>query len=88
MTKRAREILRMGATQLKIAGGGGVTSIYDPLDVQEYTFEEMKAIVDVAKTWNTYVAAHIFTDAAIQTAIRAGVKSIEHGNLIQKKETM
>jgi len=88
VTKRAREILRMGATQLKIAGGGGVTSIYDPLDVQEYTFEEMKAIVDVAKTWNTYVAAHIFTDAAIQTAIRAGVKSIEHGNLIQKKETM
>ena len=88
VTKRAREILRMGATQLKIAGGGGVTSIYDPLDVQEYTFEEMKAIVDVAKTWNTYVAAHIFTDAAIQTAVKAGIKSIEHGNLIKEKETM
>jgi len=58
VTKRAREILRMGATQLKIAGGGGVTSIYDPLDVQEYTFEEMKAIVDVAETWNTYVLLH------------------------------
>ena len=88
VTKRAREILRMGATQLKIAGGGGVTSIYDGLDWQEYTFEEMKAIVDVAKTANTYVAAHIFTDAAIQTAVKAGVKSIEHGNLIQEKETM
>jgi imidazolonepropionase-like amidohydrolase len=88
VTKRAREILRMGATQLKIAGGGGVTTIYDPLDVQEYTFEEMKAIVDVAKTWNTYVAAHIFTDASIQTAIRAGVKTIEHGNLIKERMTL
>ena len=88
VTKRTRENLRMGATQIKIAGGGGVTSIYDPLDVQEFTFEEMKAIVDVAKTWNTYVAAHIFTDEAIQTAIRAGVKSIEHGNLIRDKKTL
>jgi len=52
------------------------------------TFEEMKAIVDVAKTWNTYVAAHIFTDAAIQTAVRAGVKTIEHGNLIKEKKTL
>ena len=86
--KRTREILRMGATQIKIAGGGGVTSIYDPVDVQEFTFEEMKAVVDVAKTWNTYVAAHIFTDAAIQTAVKAGIKSIEHGNLIKEKETL
>lgn len=83
--KRARENLRMGASQLKIAGGGGVSSAYDPLDVQEYTFEEMKAIVDVAKTWNTYVAAHIFTDTATQTAIRAGVKSIEHGFLMSEE---
>jgi imidazolonepropionase-like amidohydrolase len=88
VVKRTRENLRMGATQIKIAGGGGVTSLYDPVDVQEYTFEEMKAIVDVAKTWNTYVAAHIFTDAAIQTAIRAGIKSIEHGNLIKDKKTL
>jgi imidazolonepropionase-like amidohydrolase len=80
--KRARENLRMGATQLKIAGGGGVSSAYDALDVQEYTFEEMKAAVDVADTWNTYVAAHIFTDKATQTAIKAGVKSIEHGFLV------
>ena len=83
--KRARENLRMGATQLKIAGGGGVSSTYDPLDVQEYTYEEMKAVVDVAKTWNTYVAAHIFTDEATQTAIKAGVKSIEHGFLMSEK---
>ena len=86
--KRTREVLRMGATQIKTMAGGGVTSLYDPLDVSEFTFEELKAIVDVAKTWNTYVAAHIFTDDAIQVAIKAGIKSIEHGNLIQKKETL
>jgi len=88
VTKKAREILRMGATQIKIAGGGGVTSIYDPLDVTQFTFEEMKAVVDVAANWNTYVAAHIFTDEAIQMAIKAGVKTIEHGNLIMKDETL
>ena len=86
--KRTREVLRMGATQIKIMAGGGVTSLYDHLDVSEYTFEEIKAIVDVAHTWNTYVAAHIFTDHAIQTAVKAGIKSVEHGNLIQQKETL
>lgn len=86
--KRSRENLRQGATQLKIAGGGGVSSSYDPIDVQEYTFEEMKAFADVAATWNTYVAAHIFTDKAIQTAVKAGIKSIEHGMLIEKRETL
>jgi len=85
VTKRAREVLRMGATQLKIAGGGGVSSVFDPLDVQEYTFEEMRAIVEVAETWNTYVAAHIFTDKATQTALEAGVMSIEHGNLLSEE---
>ena len=54
--KRAREVLRMGASQLKGMGGGGVNSLYDPLDVTEYTFEEAKALCDVAATWNTYVA--------------------------------
>ena len=83
--RRSRENLRAGATQLKIAGGGGVSSTYDALDVQEYTFEEMKAVADVAKTWNTYVAAHIFTDEATQTAIKAGIKSIEHGFLMSEE---
>ena len=83
--KRSREVLRMGASQLKIAGGGGVSSIYDPLDVQEYTLAEMQAIVEVAETWNTYVAAHIFTDKATRTALEAGVKSIEHGNLLSEE---
>ncbi len=68
--KRTREVLRMGATQVKAMAGGGVTSLYDPLDVTEYTFEEMKAIVDVAKSWNTYVAIHVNTAAAIQQWLR------------------
>ncbi len=80
--KRTREAFMMGASQVKIAGGGGVASQYDPIDVRQYSLEEMTAIVDVAKSYNSYVGAHIFTDDAVQTAIKAGVKSIEHGMLI------
>jgi len=82
--KRSREILRMGATQIKAMAGGGVSSLYDPLDVTEYTFEEMKAIVDVAKTWNTYVMIHANTDAAIRQWIEAGAVSVEHGFFIEE----
>jgi imidazolonepropionase-like amidohydrolase len=85
VTKRTREALRMGATQIKVMAGGGVTSLYDPLDVTQYTFEEAKAIVDVAKTWNTYVAIHANTDDAIQMWIKAGAKSVEHAFLITEE---
>ena len=83
--KRAREAFMLGATQIKIAGGGGVASHYDPIDVRQYSLEEMKAIVDVADSYNSYVGAHIFTDDAVQMAVEAGVKSIEHGFLISKE---
>lgn len=79
--QRTREALRMGATQIKAMAGGGVSSDYDPLDVVQFTFEEMKAIVDVANTWNTYVTVHAIGNAATQHAIEAGVKCIEHGHL-------
>ena len=82
--KRARESLRMGATQIKLAAGGGVASTYDPIDVGEYTYEELKAAVDVAETWNTYVSVHVYTSRSIRKAIRAGVKSIEHGQMMDK----
>ncbi|WP_206081872.1 metal-dependent hydrolase family protein [Maribellus sediminis] len=85
--KRAREAFMLGATQVKIAGGGGVASSYDPIDVRQYSLEEMKAVVDVANSYNSYVGAHIFTDDAVQTAVKAGIKSIEHGMLIGR-ETM
>jgi imidazolonepropionase-like amidohydrolase len=83
--KRAREVFRMGASQLKIAIGGGVASIFDPLDVRQYSLEEMKAAVDVAESYNSYVAAHVFTDAAVQMAVKAGIKTIEHGMLIGRE---
>jgi len=79
---RVRENLRMGASQIKIATGGGVASIYDPLDVTEMTEEEVKAAVAAAENWGTYVASHTYNDRATQMAIRAGVKSIEHGHLL------
>lgn len=82
--KRTRKALRMGATQIKFMAGGGVSSVYDPLDVTQYTFAEMKAIVDVAKTWNTYVCVHANTDVAIQQSLEAGVQSIEHGFLMSE----
>ncbi|WMS43905.1 amidohydrolase family protein [Acuticoccus sp. MNP-M23] len=85
--KRSREIMRMGAGQLKISTGGGVSSTYDPLDVRQYTCAEIEAFVEVADTYNTYVASHIFTDDAARIAVEAGVKSIEHGFLMSR-ETM
>ncbi|SPJ30050.1 metal-dependent hydrolase family protein [Falsiruegeria mediterranea] len=87
VVKRAREIMRMGATQLKISTGGGVSSTYDPLDVRQYTKAEIEAFVEVADTYNTYVASHVFTDEAVEIAVAAGVKSIEHGFLMSR-ETM
>ena len=83
--KRVREALRMGASQVKLSAGGGVASSYDPLDVAEYTDGELKAAVDVAETWNTYILVHAYTPTAIQTALKAGVQSIEHGQLMDEK---
>jgi len=81
---RAREVMRLGATQIKISAGGGVSSLYDPLDVRQFTRAELEAFVEVADTYNTYVLAHIFTDDAAKVALEAGVKSIEHGNLLSE----
>ena len=83
--QRSREILRRGASQLKVMAGGGVSSSYDPIDSTQYTFDEMRALVEVARSWNTYVAVHAFTDAAVRQSVEAGVKSIEHGHLLTDK---
>ncbi|PSB18273.1 hydrolase [filamentous cyanobacterium CCP2] len=83
--RSTREQLMRGATQIKLAAGGGVASDYDPIDVSQYTEAEFKAAVDAAENWNTYVAVHAYTPRAIQTAIRAGVKSIEHGQLMDEE---
>jgi imidazolonepropionase-like amidohydrolase len=76
-----RENLRGGATQIKVLAGGGAASTYDPLDVTQYTLDELKAAVEAADDWNTYVTAHAYTPKAMRRAVEAGVKCIEHGQL-------
>ncbi|WP_448213815.1 amidohydrolase family protein [Colwellia sp. MEBiC06753] len=83
--RRAREIFRMGAYQIKFAAGGGVASIFDPVDVRQYSLEEMKAIVDVAKSYNSYAAVHVFNDEAVEMALEAGVMSMDHGFLLSER---
>ncbi|KXX71245.1 amidohydrolase family protein [Flammeovirga sp. SJP92] len=77
--KVTREILKYGATQIKICTGGGVSSEYDPLEVMEYSMDEIKAIVEEAENYGTYVQSHVMIDKGIIAAVNAGVKSIEHG---------
>jgi imidazolonepropionase-like amidohydrolase len=74
-----------GASQIKLMAGGGVSSSYDPLDVTQYTEDEMRAAVEAAAAWNTYVTVHAYTPAAIQQAIRAGVRCIEHAQLADEE---
>lgn len=82
---RARENLRQGATQLKLMAGGGVASNYDPLDVTEYTEAELRAGVEAARNWGTYVTVHAYTPRAIQQSVAAGVRCIEHGHLADEE---
>ncbi len=79
--RRTRENLMQGASQIKVMAGGGVASNFDPLDVAQYTEAEIHAAVEAAADWGTYVTVHAYTPAAIQKAIRAGVKCIDHGQL-------
>ncbi len=80
--KAAREELRRGAFQVKIMASGGVASPSDPIWNLQYSEDEMRAIVAEAHSWRTYALAHAYTPEAIARAVRAGVRSIEHGNLI------
>ena len=79
-----RENLRAGATQIKVMAGGGAASAYDPLDVTQYTLDEMKAAVEAASDWNTYVTVHAYTPRAVRRAVEAGVLCIEHGQLLDE----
>jgi imidazolonepropionase-like amidohydrolase len=82
-----RENLRSGATQIKVMAGGGAATAYDPLDVTQYTAEKLKAAVTAAEDWGTYVTVHAYTPRAVKRSIEAGVKCIEHGQLLDV-ETM
>lgn len=80
--RAVRESLRQGAVQIKVMAGGGISSQYDPIDTTQYSVEELRAAVESAADWNTYVAVHAYTDAAVNRALDAGVKVIEHGHLL------
>lgn len=77
-----RENLRFGASHIKLMAGGGTSSDYDPLDVTQYTFDEMRAAVEAAEDWGTYVTVHAYTPRAVRRAIEAGVKCVEHGQML------
>lgn len=83
--RRTREQLMLGASQIKLMAGGGVASLYDPLDSTQFSERELRAAVEAADDWGTYVMVHVYTPRGIQRALRAGVKSIEHGQLADEE---
>jgi len=82
--KLVREQMRQGADQVKIMMSGGVASPYDPLDSLQFSQEEVAAAVEEAHSFGRYVCAHAYTVEAITRAAHAGVRTIEHGNLIDE----
>jgi len=82
--RAVRESLRQGATAIKLMAGGGISSKYDPIDTTQFSVEEMRAAVESAADWGTYVAVHAYTDASVNRALDAGVKVIEHGHLLSE----
>ncbi|HVX44779.1 MAG TPA: amidohydrolase family protein [Mycobacteriales bacterium] len=82
--KAAREQLRQGVDAVKVMAGGGVASPTDPLESPQYQPDELRAIVAEASAAGTYVLAHAYTPASIANAVEAGVRSIEHGNLLDE----
>jgi len=81
---RVREQLMQGASQIKLTAGGGVASPHSPLDASTFTEAELRAAVEAAGNWGTYVAVHAYTSESIRRSIAAGVKCIEHGHLMDE----
>jgi imidazolonepropionase-like amidohydrolase len=84
MRKAVREQLRQGVDQIKIMVSGGVASPYDPLDSRQFTLDEIGAAVEEAEAFGRYTQAHAYTPEAISRAVSKGVRTIEHGNLIDE----
>ena len=80
--RATREALRLGASQIKVMAGGGVSSSVDPLHTVQYLPEELEAAVKAAADWDTYVLVHVYNDESILRAIDAGVLSIDHAQLM------
>jgi len=84
MLRAVRDELRKGADQIKIMVSGGVASQSDPLESLQFRIDEIEAAVEEATRWGTYVCAHAYAAEAIRRAVTAGVRTIEHGNLIDE----
>ena len=82
--RAAREQIRTGSHQIKVMAGGGVSSPTDPIDGTQYSMDELRAICEEAEAANTYVMAHAYSPRSIIRAMQAGVRSIEHGNLLDE----
>jgi imidazolonepropionase-like amidohydrolase len=82
--RAAREVLRRGADQVKVMASGGAASPSDELDHVQFSVEELAAAVEVAGAVGTYVLAHAYGPRAIQNCLKAGVRSIEHGNFLDE----
>jgi imidazolonepropionase-like amidohydrolase len=82
--RAVREQVRNGANQIKIMAGGGVSSPTDPIDGTQFSIEELRAACEEAEAANLYAMAHAYSPRAVTRAVQAGVRSIEHGNLIDQ----
>jgi imidazolonepropionase-like amidohydrolase len=82
--RAARQNFRAGATQIKMMAGGGVASEFDPIHTTQFSEEELRAVVEVAKDYGSYVLVHAYHDRSVNRAIDAGVKVIEHNFLVSE----
>lgn len=83
--RAVREQFFLGASQIKIMAGGGMSSTCDPVETLQFTEAEMRAIVETASDYGSYVLAHLYTPPCMKRAIRAGVKSLEHGHWLDEE---
>jgi imidazolonepropionase-like amidohydrolase len=83
--RAARDQLRRGATQIKVMASGGAASPTDPIDATQFTVDELRAAVEEASVRDTYVLAHAYHPKSIANCLEAGVRSIEHGNLLDEE---
>jgi imidazolonepropionase-like amidohydrolase len=81
----AREQLRSGVDHLKVMAGGGAMSPSDEIDTSQYSIEELKAIVFEAEAVGTYVMAHVYSGRSIRNCVTAGIRTLEHGNLLDEE---
>ena len=84
LRKACREEIRNGATQIKLMVNGGISTPTDPVENNQFSLDEIRAVVEEAENANSYVMAHAYTAKSIKRALECGVKSIEHGNLIDE----